>query len=114
MIRTSAAMATTVEVIPVRGLDANAVVACEFDASGRLRGISVKPAPPEAETPDERAARDLASVIGHKLRHIGNLAEALRRAQVAVDFLENLVALEEMRGAEARALLAAPPAGRGG
>lgn len=113
MIRTAPDRATSVEPIPVQGLDANAVVACEFDARGRLRGISVKAAPPPAETPDERAARDLASVIGHKLRHIGDLAEALRRARVAVAFLEDLVAIEEMRGPDARALLLAPPpAGR--
>ena len=41
-----------------------------------------------------------------RLRHIGSLSEAIRRARMALDLLENLAALEEQLGPEARQVIA--------
>jgi hypothetical protein len=99
-----------VETVPVSGLDAQAVLAIELDARGRIVNVSAKTPPRHAESPDERAARELAEGVSLRLRHIGTPHEALRRARMAVDLLENLVALEEALGPEARQLLAAEAA----
>lgn len=106
MIRSAPGRATSVEAVPVRGLDARALLALDFDASGRLVAVSVKAAPAARETAEERAARELAEGVAARLRHIGTAAEALRRARMAIDLLENLVVLEEQLGPEARQLLA--------
>lgn len=101
--------ATSIEAVPVRGLDARALLALEFDQAGRIRGFTVKAVPPVSETAEDRAARELAEAVAGRLRRIGSLAEALERARAALDLLENLAALEELHGAEARALLAQAP-----
>lgn len=111
MIR-SGQRAMTVATVPVTGLDVAAVVALEFDARGRLVHLGVKTAPPPRESHEERAARELAEGLAFKLRRIGSLDEALRRARVAIDFLENLAALEELHGPEARTLLASAEGAR--
>ena len=110
MIRIGNGMATTVATVPVMGCEAHAVLALEFDQAGRLRGYGVKATPPPRENADERAARELAEAIGQRLRRIGSVHEALNRARVAVEFLENLAALEALHARDARALLA-PEAG---
>ncbi len=111
MTRSGPGRATVIETVPVMGCDARAVVALDLNAEGRVVGISVKATPPAVESADERAARELAEGIAHRLRRATSLAEAVRHAQAATAFLENLAALEDMHGPEARALLA--PAGRG-
>lgn len=112
MTRSGPNAATCVEAVPVRGLDARALLALDFDARGRITGFSAKAMPAHAETAEDRAARELAEGLAGRLRHIGSLREMLARAQAALDFVENLVALEEARGAEARALLAPEAAAR--
>jgi hypothetical protein len=82
------------------------MLALDFDQAGRIVSVAVKAAPARGEAAEDRAARELAEGVVGRLRHIGSLAEALRRARLAVDLLENLAALEELRGPEARALLA--------
>jgi hypothetical protein len=98
---------TSIEAVPVRGLEARALLALEFDQAGRIRSFTVKAVPAPSETAEDRAARELAEAVGARLRHIGSLAEAVERARAALDLLENLVALEELHGAEARAVWAA-------
>jgi hypothetical protein len=105
MIRSAPGIATSVEPVPVSGLDARALLALDFDAGGRIVNVTVK-ATPRSETAEDRAARELAEGVAGRLRHIGRLDEALRRARQAIDLLENLAALEEQLGPEARQLLA--------
>ena len=113
MKRVAADAAVTVEAVPVRGLDARALLALTLDGRGRIVEVQAKPAaPPAAESPEDRAARELAEGIAGRLRHIGSVAEALRRARMAVDLLENLAALEEQLGPEAIALLRDDQVGR--
>ena len=98
--------AVSMETIPISGLDANALLALEFDQRGRLVAVSSKAPPRHAESHEERAARELAEGVALRLRHIGSLGEAIRRARMALDLLENLAALEEQLGPEARQVIA--------
>jgi hypothetical protein len=106
MIASGHGRAVSIEAVPIRGLDARAMIAIELDADGRLVGGTVKPLPPHAEGAEDRAARELAEAVLARLRRIGSLAEALERARQALELLENLAALEEALAPEARALLA--------
>jgi hypothetical protein len=107
MRRVSDDAALTVETVPVRGLDASALLALTFDGRGRIVDVATKPQPPATETAEERAARELAEGVAGRLRHIGSVTEALRRARMAVDLLENLAALEEQLGPDAIDMLGA-------
>lgn len=107
MIVSGQGRAVSIETVPIRGVEARALIALELDAAGRLLGGAVKPLPPHLETAEDRAARELAEAVLARLRRIGSLAEALERARQALDLLENLAALEEALAPEARALLAA-------
>ena len=106
MTRAGADRVVSVEAVPITGLDARAMLALEFDARGRLVAVSSKAPPRHAESHEERAARELAEGVSLRLRHIGSLGEAIRRGRMALDLLENLAALEEQLGPEARQVLA--------
>ena len=105
MTRTGPGLAASMETVPIRGVEASALIVLELDTRGELVNLSVKAAPPEAETAAQRAARELAQGVASRVRQMG-LALALERARQALDLLENLEALEQLRGPEARALLA--------
>lgn len=98
--------ATVAEPVPVLGMEERPLAFLTFDARGRLVDVSASRPPPHQETPAEREAALLVQALGAKLRkavHDGaDLAELLRRARVAVDMLEQLQALEQMHGPEAR------------
>ena len=87
--------AVSIETIPISGLDASALIALEFDARGRLVDVSSKAPPRHAESHEERAARELAEGVALRLRHIGNLGEAIRRAQMALCLLYTSDAADE-------------------
>lgn len=108
-MRITAGAAIVAEPIPVLGMEERPLGYLTFDRNGRLVDLSASRPPPHRETPAEREAALLVQAMGAKLRkaaHDGaDLAELLRRARVAVDMLEQLQALEQMHGPEARQLL---------
>jgi hypothetical protein len=65
------------------------------------------------ETPQGEQARLLCEQLAAKLRRAGSVQELLARARLALELVENLAALEELHGAEARQLLAQSPAPQG-
>ena len=90
--------------------DHSELLMLEFDAYGLLASFSVVRGTTRGETPEAEQARLLCEGIAAKLRRAGSVQELLARARLALDLVENLAALEEMHGAEARRLLAEAPA----
>ncbi|CAB4127994.1 hypothetical protein UFOVP99_3 [uncultured Caudovirales phage] len=91
--------------------DATALVVLGFDDRGRVVEVAAKRLPPQQESAADKAAADLVQQLGAKLGRIGSLQEARDRAQLALHLLEDLIALEEMHGDEARALFPRAPGG---
>jgi hypothetical protein len=106
MIRIGPGRAASLEIVPVRGQDTGAVVELIFNARGQVVQLGLKRRAHDGETGEERAARELAQLVAERLPRTSTLAELQRRAEAVLDFIEQLVALEEMRAAEARRVLA--------
>ena len=79
-----------------------------FGSSGELRGLAAVLAPPPMSSELERQAAMLVEAIGAKMRRRPDISvrELRRRAEVALALLEQLEALEDTHGPDARALLA--------
>jgi hypothetical protein len=97
--------------LPVRlvgGEQVDLTVTLRFGAAGALRDLGVTLAPPPRSSETERQAALLVEAIAGKMRRrpdIG-IAELRRRAEAALVLLEQLEALEDVHGPDARALLA--------
>ncbi|MBR0651366.1 hypothetical protein GXW78_16960 [Roseomonas terrae] len=108
------ALARQVVRLPVRlGVDdrVDLTVALRFNAAGALVGISANLPPAPRSSEAERQAAMLVEAISAKLqrrRDIG-VTELRRRAELAFALLEDLEALEDTHGPDARRLLAPPP-----
>lgn len=98
------------ELVPIHA-DHSELLMLEFGADGRLLHFAVVRQNLAHETPDATAARLLVEQLAAKLRRASGLAELRDRARLALDLVENLIALEEMHGDAARQLLAPAPAG---
>lgn len=101
--------ATTAQTVPITP-DHAELLFLEFDARGRLVSFSVARGHLLHETPEAQQARLLCEGIAGKLRRAASVQELLARARLALDLVENLAALEELHGAEARALFSPAPA----
>jgi hypothetical protein len=77
-------------------------------AGGELRGLAAVLAPPPMASELERQAAMLVEAIGAKMRRRPDISvrELRRRAEAALQLLEQLEALEDTHGPDARALLA--------
>jgi hypothetical protein len=105
------ALAHQVVRLPVRLVGAETVdltATLRFGPAGALVDIGVTLSPPPRSSEIERQAALLVEAIAGKMRRrpdIG-IAELRRRAEAALVLLEQLEALEDTHGPEARALLA--------
>jgi hypothetical protein len=111
-MRRSGSRATTSEQVPITP-DHAELLMLEFGADGRLLTFQVVRGNLRHETEAATQARLLCEGVAARLRQAGSVQELLARARQALDLVENLAALEELHGAEARALLAQSPAPQG-
>jgi hypothetical protein len=112
-MRADGRIVSTVEPIPTllpSGL--NALCVLELNDDGHLVRVQVKRLTRPRETAPEREVADLAERAASMVHSLGSAprahAEAVRQALPAplVDMLRQLVALEDLRGDEARQMLA--------
>jgi hypothetical protein len=99
--------------LPVRlagGDQVDLVASLRFNPAGALVDIAVTLAPPPHSSEQERQAALLVEAIAGKMRRRPDIgvAELRRRAEAALLLLEQLEAMEDLHGPEARALLAPP------
>lgn len=111
-MRRSGTRATTAEQVPITP-DHSELLMLEFGADGRLLTFQVVRGHLKHETEAATQARLLCEGVASRLRQAGSVQELLARARQALDLVENLAALEELHGADARALLAQSPAPQG-
>jgi hypothetical protein len=99
--------ASSAQLVPITP-DHSELIMLEFGPDGRLQRFAVVRGTLIGETAEAAGARDLVEQLNRKLSRVegpGGLAELHRRARLALDLIENLQALEELHGAEARAAL---------
>lgn len=86
-------------------------VALVFNRAGALVSLATSLPPAPRSTEAERQAALLVEAIAGKLRRRPDIGvrELCRRAEVALRLLEQLEALEDTHGPDARRLLAPPP-----
>lgn len=79
-----------------------------FGPAGALIGVAAMLAPPPMASELERQAAMLVEAIGAKMRRRPDISvrELRRRAEAALQLLEQLEALEDTHGPDAHALLA--------
>jgi len=106
-------LVVSVEPVPTLLRDQpNALLTVEWNEDGQLVRAEPRRLPRHAETPSDREAHDLALAAHRLLRSLGTaqaaLDEARRQGREAalLDFLRQLVALEDIHGEEARRRLA--------